>query len=160
MPWAAGYVAVSTGKASKYREILAVSHITLSGTEARQRAGAGRAPRCGDARGSLQRASACLCALLGLPAARVCVCARNAAPDSSRRPRRCKQRCSREAGLPRWVHRDTRAAASELLRSLRSAYPCGLPGQALPPVACQMLTRPAFGRCAQWERFRLVLVAG
>jgi hypothetical protein len=39
MPWAAGYVAVSTGKASKYREILAVSHITLSGTEARQSEG-------------------------------------------------------------------------------------------------------------------------
>jgi hypothetical protein len=28
------------------------------------------------------------------------------------------------------------------------------------PVGPCNLTRPAFGRCAQWERFRLVLVAG
>ena len=39
---------------------------------ARQCQAAGRSPRCGDARGRVQRTAARLCALLGIPAARLC----------------------------------------------------------------------------------------
>ena len=60
----------------------------------------------------LSSIACCITARSSPSAATATVCARSAAPVSSRR-RSCTRSRSHEAGLPSWVHKETRAAASD-----------------------------------------------